>query len=124
MLHQQLREIIENYGFLIRRVKLTETNGFSIQDAIIQKKDLNFKQDPVGLETYLINRWKDKDYSICENLLTSLPENRFLKFLVECPGTSVDIEKLFSKLTRLLSNGRNFKDSNVIKYLSKLDIKN
>ena len=42
---------------------------------------------------------------------------------MECPETSVDVERIFSKLDYFLNSRRNFKDENVIKYFIKLNAK-
>ncbi len=122
-LYLGIKEIVENYSFITTIVKRSERNGYSIEEAIKQKTCLNFLEDPVNLLPYLNSRWEDNDLSILEKMDKEFKDNDFFQKLLKCPSTSVDIERVFSKLEKLLSNGRNFKDDNVILYLSKFNLR-
>ncbi len=74
-----------------------------------------FSNDPVGIKEYLNCRLQDNDIYKISKIQKDV---NFDKSVLLCPSTSVDVERLFSKLNNLTSFSRNFKGENIVKYLS------
>ncbi len=111
--------ISANYGFLRRLIERSEIHGFSIQNAGDIMQDIEFNQDPAELKKYLNQRIVKNDLF---KLYAQESGNAGYSGIIHCPSTSVDIERLFSHLNNLTSSARNFKNENVLMYLSSINI--
>ncbi len=119
-LKDDLESIGRAYKPLINFVKESEKNGFSIKDCCEMFYKITFNDDPANIKDYFNSRWsKNESLELWNNYLKN-PNDIFLNTMINCPGTSVDVERIFSHLDYLLNTRRHFKDENVIRYLVKL----
>ena len=119
LMEGNLSECVKNYMGLVSLIERFEEKEFTIGKGVEVLQELDLGNDPVGLKDYITKRLKGNQILTIVNSSTDVPKftmkTRIL--LLECQCTSIDVERSFSMLRRMLRSERNFDKKNVNNYM-------
>ena len=116
-LYSDLIEIIENYECIIDFIEEIEDDKHNMKSAYEKIQTLNFKQDPLKIKDYIIQRLEKSDFkNMVQFSITKKFTPEEYKFIIRCPPSSIAVERSFSMLKRMLRSEENFKNENVESY--------
>lgn len=115
-LYVSLISIKRCYENLIKAIDEIENGNASIKNCYEMIHSFNFKEDPCKIKKYVDSRICNNGIKdICTISNESIPPSLYVK-LFNCPGTSISVERSFSKLKKMLAMDRNFLPENIFKY--------
>ena len=115
-LRRDLMKIQSQYKCLIDLIDKCESRTYSINKAYIDIQGTDFGDDTCRIKQYLQKRFeKNEIISIIEMDNEDISPEVYA-FLLQCPSTSVEVERSFSMLKKLLAKDRTFRDDNIKYY--------
>lgn len=118
-LERKLEELMSCYGVLIKMIREFENKEYHVKSGVEAIINLNFNGDPKEIKKYLLQRLdKNEILKIVEKreLVAGLDSND-MDLLNKAQCTSVDVERSFSILKKLLRSDRNFGFGNINEYM-------
>lgn len=113
---QQLREIFSYYLQIKDLIMYSERSDSTIDDLYFKIKSLSFGNDPCQIKDYVEKRLQKNEIARLLNMELDSITPADYAFLMKCQPTSVNVERSFSLLSKLLAKDRNFKPNNVLFY--------
>ena len=114
---QDLISIKSCYEILIDVLDELESNRHDIYSIVKRLTALDFKNDPVGVKAYIIDRLLTNDILKITELKDESISPSIYHDLLRCPPTSIAVERSFSMLKKILVCGRNFRPENIEHYI-------
>ncbi|ORD93665.1 hypothetical protein ECANGB1_1789 [Enterospora canceri] len=112
-----IKEISDCYGHLPDLIKRVEKRSFSIEEAYDMGSKIKFRNDPFNLMGYYTKKFnKNLISEICNNTITGVGNGQIDR-LKKCPSTSVEVERSFSMVTKMMAKDRNFDMANFEAYV-------
>ena len=116
---RELTLINKCYGVTLDALEKLEGKEINIENAVKIVTTLRFFEDPCKLKVYIEKRLNRNDIKniVNDDYMSGKisPEARVM--LWNCQPTTIDVERSFSMLGKLLRKERNFKDSNINNYM-------
>ncbi len=94
-------------------IQESESRIFTIERAYKAFMNIEWSRDLADLKTYVYAKW---DNHLLKSIVEDVKSGKLTTNYLRCISTSVEDERLFSKLNNLLSCNRPFKKENIIKY--------
>lgn len=113
-----LISIKESYEVLIDILDKFEKSQYTIQTGYEALININFKNDPVNIKSYIQERLKNNEINVIVSHSNGNISPDMYVALKNCIPTSIAVERSFSMLNKMLSKDRNFAPNNVYKYLA------
>ena len=111
----QLQQCYSELPILTFQIKYASC---TIKEAASSIQQLEFLQDHCKIGTYIEKRLGSNDCINIINCTKMAVSPAIFAVLQLCQPTSASVERAFSKLNKMLSNGRNFASRNVQAYFS------
>lgn len=109
-------DIVENYSCLIEIIDCFEDNGYTIESPYKELQNINLKKDTIALKKYLFKKLNEDDtLSIINGENELISPFKLLKLRGNQP-TSIAVERAFSIMKNILTDNRNFLDTNIYIY--------
>ena len=119
--NELLNELIQFrkcYSVLGDIIKKFENKKLDIQDGMNELLNINFGEDPGNIKEYMLMGVNKNDIINITNLDHKLNiEPNIRNALMHAQSTTIDVERSFSMLGKLLRKDRGFKKENVDKYM-------
>ena len=113
---EELIEIKRCYENLTSIMENFEDDKYNLESAYEAINSLEFIKDPVKIKPYLEKRLDKNDARKIINLQNKNISPLLYSNLLNCPGTTIVVERSFSMLKNMLRDDRNFSDKNVNAY--------
>ena len=95
-----------------------ESRIYSIKKAYDDLGKIDFGDDTCGIKQYIETRLEKNQISAIIEMTGEGISPEIYSYLYECPSTSVEVERSFSMLKKLLSKDRNFNVENIKVYMT------
>lgn len=116
-LRSELFEISMKFSSLYEMIKKVEECNYTIDMAIRDAEEICTGCMLWEFTDYFRTRMDDNDFYFIRQMKNMNISPFIYSQIIKCPGTSIDIERSFSRLKKLLQCDRNFKEGNVGKYM-------
>ena len=115
LLEEDLIEITRCYSGLVKIITDLESKKYTLKDAYDILKEITFENDPCSLKNYIEKRLLKNDISNIVEDSDIEPDVRLKLF--RCQSTSVDVERSFSIMNKVLCKEKNFRSENIKNYV-------
>jgi hypothetical protein len=112
----ELANISNNYNDLSNIIELACMESYKIKNVEKTLSEIDFKNDTYNIKEYLMKRINDNDIMLIINGKTKYSPYYHSKIL-ECPATTIIIERSFSMLQKVFTKDRHFNYKNLKKYM-------
>jgi hypothetical protein len=113
---QSLCVLKSNYEILVNILDDFEHSKYNMETGLKKLQSISFKYDPVGLKDYIDARLDKNDIVRLVNSTEKNISPSMKMKLINCPPTSVSVERSFSMLKKMLARDRNFVSENILDY--------
>lgn len=111
-----LVKIKRSYEFLINVLDGFENSKYNIETGYNEIAKIFISEDSVGINEYIVKIISKNDIKKIVALNDNTISPTDYQYLLNCPPTSIAVERSFSMLKKMLASDRNFSKENIIKY--------
>ncbi len=106
-------KICDSYSHFQELIVQSESRSFTIKKAYDSFNNIKWDKDYLKINEYAVKRWES---NLLRTMVETEQKNPEYESLMNCVATSVEVERLFSKLNNMLSKNRPFASENLVKY--------